>query len=705
MVQNVKRNKDECAQLMENIHPVLYAIINLHLKAETVESLSPEMLDNIGKFMETLHKIYTFLEGQQDGNRFKYLFRNNELQKLFRDCHAGLDQAVEVFEVTTRPLWVNDIDVMKKTAQLMHEELFELIQTLSDSSTISNGSSGGNESKNSSTSFSMVPSKPKIFYGRQSEVETIMKILNQESPRIAILGGGGMGKTSLAKAILHHPQTLEKFQHRFFVSAEAATTSIELAALIGLHVGLNPGTDLTRPVVQYLSQKPSCLLILDNLETVWEPMQSRGGIEEFLSLLTEVKHLALLITMRGAERPGKVRWTHPFLLPLQPLSAEAAQQTFMDITDNAYKKEDMEQILQFTDNMPLAVDLIAHLADYEGLSNVLARWQTERTSLLTLGYDRKSNMDVSISLSLSSPRITSESKELLSLLSILPDGLSDGELVQYKLPIRNILSCKSALLATSLAYQDDKRRLQSLIPMREHIQKFLPPSLALVQCLRKGLYTLLELYQKYNGEQLGLVINQITLNLANFHQILQQGLYNHAPDLGITIHGISSLNSFHRLTGRGYTGLLDSILPILPGLDDHQLQLHFINEVLMSPAYYPCLDREQLITQALNMIEHINNPLFVYKFYHAAGFYFQFVRSDIHQAMQFYNKALDFSRSCQDTEKQCGALMSIAQLKYMTGDYCTAQAHIAQALQLSNQPQICFRKQMHCILELNAPSI
>ncbi|KAJ7719470.1 P-loop containing nucleoside triphosphate hydrolase protein [Mycena olivaceomarginata] len=455
----------------------------------------------------------------------------------------------------------------------------------------------------------MLPSKPKIFYGRQSEVETIMKMLNQESPRIAILGGGGMGKTSLAKAILHYPQTLEKFQNRFFVNAEAATTSMELAALIGLHVGLNPGTNPTRPVVQYLSQKPSCLLVLDNLETVWEPIQSRGGTEEFLSLLTEVKHLALLITMRGAERPGKVHWTHPFLLPLQPLSAEAAQKIFMDITDNAYIKEDMEQILQFTDNMPLAVDLIAHLSDYEGLSNVLTRWKTERTSLLTLGYDRKSNMDVSISLSLSSPRITSESKELLSLLSILPDGLSDSELVQYKLPIRNILSCKTVLLATSIAYQDGNRRLRSLMPIREYVQKFLPPSLALVQCLRMQFYALLELYQKYNGEQLRPVINKITLNLANFHQVLQQGLYNHAPDLGITIHSISSLNSFYRLTGRGYTGLLDSILPILPGLDDPQLQLHFIIEALKSSAYYPSLDREQLITQAPNMIEHVDNPI------------------------------------------------------------------------------------------------
>jgi hypothetical protein len=141
----------------------------------------------------------------------------------------------------------------------------------------------------------MLPSKPKIFYGREWEVEKIMKILGQQSPRIAILGGGGMGKTSLARAVLHHPDTSAKFEHRFFVSAEAAASSIELAALIGLHVGLNPGKDLTRPVVQYLSRKSCSLLILDNLETVWEPIQARNGIEEFLSLLTEVEHLALIV--------------------------------------------------------------------------------------------------------------------------------------------------------------------------------------------------------------------------------------------------------------------------------------------------------------------------------------------------------------------------------------------------------------------------
>ncbi|KAJ6451032.1 P-loop containing nucleoside triphosphate hydrolase protein, partial [Mycena sanguinolenta] len=333
------------------------------------------------------------------------------------------------------------------------------------------------------------PPKPKTFHGRETELEDIMKILGQQRPRVAILGGGGMGKTSLARAALHHSDTLARFEQRFFVSAEPATTSVELAALIGLHLGLNPGEDLTRAVVQYLAKTPSCLLILDNLETVWEPIQSRGDIEEFLSLLTDVKHLGLVITMQGTERPAKVQWTRPFLLPLQPLSDAAAQETFQDITDNAYSIE-FDQLLSFTDNMPLAVDLLAHLVDYEGLENVWTRWKTEKTSLLSIGHDRRSSLDASINLSISSSRITSDSKELLSLLSILPNGLSDSELVQSKLPIPNILSCKTALLATSLAYQNSNKRLLALIPVREHIQQFSPPSPSLVHSLRKYFYAL-----------------------------------------------------------------------------------------------------------------------------------------------------------------------------------------------------------------------
>ncbi|KAJ7890393.1 hypothetical protein B0H13DRAFT_1577537, partial [Mycena leptocephala] len=130
-----------------------------------------------------------------------------------------------------------------------------------------------------------LPPKPKIFHGRESELQHIIESLTQDSPRMAILGGGGMGKTSLARAALHHPNITNKFEDRYFVSAESATNSVELAAQIGMHLGLNPGKDLTKPVIQYFTRKLASLLIINNLETTWEPMQSRSGVEEFLSLL------------------------------------------------------------------------------------------------------------------------------------------------------------------------------------------------------------------------------------------------------------------------------------------------------------------------------------------------------------------------------------------------------------------------------------
>ncbi|KAJ7850856.1 P-loop containing nucleoside triphosphate hydrolase protein, partial [Mycena leptocephala] len=371
-----------------------------------------------------------------------------------------------------------------------------------------------------------LPSEPKIFHGRDSELSDILQLFSQGTPRIAILGAGGMGKTSLARAVIHHTEITERYnQHRFFVACDSAATQVELAALIGAHVGLKLGKDITCPVIQYFSSSSDGLLVLDNLESLWEPIESRAKIEEFLSLLTGVDHLALVITMRGAERPAKVAWTHPFLPLLKPLEQAAARQTFIDIADNTHDPDEVDKVLSLTDNMPLAISLIAHLVDSEGCSHVLSHWEEEKTSLISDGYDRTSNLDLSVSMSLSSPRLNSNSKDLLSLLSMLPDGLSDVELVQSKLPIDNILGCKAALICTSLAYSDEHKRLKVLVPIREYMQKIQPPGNHLIQPLLKYFQELLELYAEYRGTQSGSsTIVRVSSNYSNIQNVLQNGL-------------------------------------------------------------------------------------------------------------------------------------------------------------------------------------
>ncbi|KAJ7854895.1 P-loop containing nucleoside triphosphate hydrolase protein, partial [Mycena leptocephala] len=371
-----------------------------------------------------------------------------------------------------------------------------------------------------------LPSEPKIFHGRDPELSDILQLFNGETPRIAILGAGGMGKTSLARAVIHHTEITQRYnQHRFFIVCDSAATQVELAALIGAHVGLKPGKDLTCPVIQYFSSSSNSLLILDNLETLWEPAESRGKIEEFLSLLTGVDHLALVITMRGAERPAKVAWTHPFLPTLKPLEQDAARKTFIDIADNTHDSNEVDKVLSLTDNLPLAISLIAHLVDSEGCSHVLSSWEEEKTSLISDGYDRTSNLNLSISLSLSSPRLNTHSKDLLSLLSMLPDGLSDVELVQSKLPIDNILDCKAALIRTALAYSNEHKRLKALVPIREYMQKIQPPGGRLIRPLLKHFQELLEFFMEYRGTQSSSsTVARVSSNYSNIQNVLQNGL-------------------------------------------------------------------------------------------------------------------------------------------------------------------------------------
>ncbi|KAJ7303743.1 hypothetical protein DFH08DRAFT_721921 [Mycena albidolilacea] len=339
----------------------------------------------------------------------------------------------------------------------------------------------------SSISISMLPPEPKIFHGRESEVSNILHLFNTGTLKIAILGAGGMGKASLAQAVLHHPGIIAILaQNRFFVACSSATTKIELVNLIGAHLGLKPGKDLTKEVLQYFANNPPSLSILDELEALWEPACLRGSIEELLALLTGVE-FALMVR---AEQPAKVQWTRPFLKPLQPLDQEAARLIFADIADSGHNMEEVDQVLSLTDNMPLAISLLAYLADTEGCTNVLARWDKERTSVISDGLDKRSNLDLSISLSLLSPRIQllPHSQELLSLLSMLPDGLADADLIQSKLSLKEILKCKTALKSTALAYSDENQRLMVLMPIREYLQKHWPPADDLVHLSIYNMY-------------------------------------------------------------------------------------------------------------------------------------------------------------------------------------------------------------------------
>ncbi|KAJ7241461.1 P-loop containing nucleoside triphosphate hydrolase protein, partial [Mycena rebaudengoi] len=441
-----------------------------------------------------------------------------------------------------------------------------------------------------------LPPSPKIFHGRESELKDVVNVLLQNSACVAILGTGGVGKTSLAIAVLHNPQVEAKYSHRYFVPCHSSPTCTELAGTIAHHIGLEKGSNMAKKIAHYFSYAPPCLLVLDNLETPWETLSSRSEVEEFLSLLTDNPHLGLLITLRGAERPSKVKWTRPFLAPLEPFSNVAAWQTFIEVADEGHDDASIKELLELTGNLPLAVSLIASVADSEGCAKALSRWKLENTKMLSEGYDQRSSLDISIMLSYTSSRMTPGAQELLSILSMLPDGLSDADLVQAKLPIPDILACKATLIQTALAFVGQDQHLKVLVPIREHIFCMHPPKNALKLRLREHFHQILDLWNQFKNLNVGDILPQISQNLGNFNTVLRDGLEPEGPDIVQNLRSILFLNHFYDRVQATCSPLLLQLSGQMSHLKDHPILGEYLIERLECCGYLPDLDFDSEIT-------------------------------------------------------------------------------------------------------------
>jgi hypothetical protein len=78
-------------------------------------------------------------------------------------------------------------------------------------------------------------------------------------------------------------------------SAEATSyrasphTVEDLMVAVALALSLELSEKLSPKIIQYLSLQNNCLLLLDNFETPWEPIEGRAKVENFLSLLASTR--------------------------------------------------------------------------------------------------------------------------------------------------------------------------------------------------------------------------------------------------------------------------------------------------------------------------------------------------------------------------------------------------------------------------------
>jgi hypothetical protein len=274
----------------------------------------------------------------------------------------------------------------------------------------------------------------------------------------------------------------------------------------------------------------------------------------------------------------------------------------MDIadTDDDEDAAYVSELLSLTGNLPLAVTLMASVTASDGCESVLERWKTDSVSLLSDGFDKGTNLETSLRLSLSSPRIASspEALQLLGLLSLLPDGISDIDLLNGPSPISDHLRYKTTLLRTSLAYTDN-HRLKVLAPARELIRTIHPPSYTLVRALRVHWGRLLELWRTYEMPS-GDLAQRLTGNAGNLNSLLKYALNVEGPDLHEVVHDIFHLNIF---TGRTYgdtSPLMADISTYLDRLNDNGLRGYYVWHLFNEMKAIPPSDAPALIEQGCN---------------------------------------------------------------------------------------------------------
>lgn len=169
---------------------------------------------------------------------------------------------------------------------------------------------------------SCVPLPTEHFMGRAEEMEALATLLASSDGPSALLvqGGPGIGKSELTKAVAHHPDVTARFgERRYFVPLDTATTVLDLQKSIVRSIGVDPA--LGFPAALKTLHERNTLLVLDNLETLWNAHGERQATEQILSILAALPNLWLLASFRGRETVDGTLWHGHELGTLPPSAA------------------------------------------------------------------------------------------------------------------------------------------------------------------------------------------------------------------------------------------------------------------------------------------------------------------------------------------------------------------------------------------------
>ena len=337
------------------------------------------------------------------------------------------------------------------------------------------------------------PPAPKAFFGRETLVEEVIALAQKFEP-IALIGAGGIGKTSIALTALHHDQIKDRFgDNRRFIRCDKFTPSLSnflarLSKVIG--AGVENPEDLT-PLRPFLSSN-KIFIILDNAESVFDPEGTDSGkILEVVEELCQFDKICVCITSRITTVPE-----HCKRPKIHELSIEAARDIFYEIYNDHERSSAIDDLLQRLEFHPLSITLLATTASHSKWSHnrLIKEWNARRGQVLRT--DTNKSLAASLQLSLDSPtflKLGPDARDLLGVIAFFPQGINEDHLDWLFPTLSDVESTLDKLCALSLTHRTDDH-ITMLAPIRDHLAPRDPTSSPLLCATRDHYFSRLSIH-------------------------------------------------------------------------------------------------------------------------------------------------------------------------------------------------------------------